>query len=209
MIANYNRCFGWPKSPEVWSFQGISCTPLRTHWKWVTRVLLGHSSRVKYPWTFFPRTVPLGIISRVQYPWAFFPAYSTLRHSFPRTVPLGILSRVQYPREFFRVQYPRAFFLRTVPLGILSRIQYPRALFPAYSTLGHSFPRTVPPGILLAYSITTLQMCYEIPCTDGGLSICFWSHRNMFSRTIKLTGTVKHVCNDHLYNKIYYLWFIQ
>ena len=21
--------------------------------------------------------------------------------------------------------------------------------------------------------------------------------------------TVKHVCNDHLYDKIYYLWFIQ
>ena len=24
-----------------------------------------------------------------------------------------------------------------------------------------------------------------------------------------LTTTVKPVCNDHLYNKIYYLWFIQ
>ena len=25
----------------------------------------------------------------------------------------------------------------------------------------------------------------------------------------KSTYTVKPVCNDHLYNKIYYLWFIQ
>ena len=24
-----------------------------------------------------------------------------------------------------------------------------------------------------------------------------------------IRSTVKHVCNDHLYNKIYYLWFIQ
>ena len=26
---------------------------------------------------------------------------------------------------------------------------------------------------------------------------------------IRVYDTVKPVCNDHLYNKIYYLWFIQ
>ena len=28
-------------------------------------------------------------------------------------------------------------------------------------------------------------------------------------RVVTITYTVKPVCNDHLYNKIYYLWFIQ
>ena len=27
--------------------------------------------------------------------------------------------------------------------------------------------------------------------------------------TVESTYTVKPVCNDHLYNEIYYLWFIQ
>ena len=27
--------------------------------------------------------------------------------------------------------------------------------------------------------------------------------------TVKTTTTLKPVCNDHLYNEIYYLWFIQ
>ena len=29
------------------------------------------------------------------------------------------------------------------------------------------------------------------------------------TKWFKHDGTVKPACNDHLYNKIYYLWFIQ
>ena len=36
---------------------------------------------------------------------------------------------------------------------------------------------------------------------NQGNEIDIWVHT--------LESTVKPVCNDHLYNKIYYLWFIQ
>ena len=33
--------------------------------------------------------------------------------------------------------------------------------------------------------------------------------RHIFSKQSNIIVTVKPVCSDHLYNEIYYLWFIQ
>ena len=48
----------------------------------------------------------------------------------------------------------------------------------------------------LEYSISVLEKITELGC---GVSKGTWHCR----------FTVKPVCNDHLYDKIYYLWFIQ
>ena len=40
-------------------------------------------------------------------------------------------------------------------------------------------------------------------------TVCFPSVYIGLNKCRSQTDTVKPVCNDHLYNKIYYLWFIQ
>ena len=43
---------------------------------------------------------------------------------------------------------------------------------------------------------------------SGNIQIAFHS-KSSVEITEEFHGTVKPVCNDHLYNKIYCLWFIQ
>ena len=40
-------------------------------------------------------------------------------------------------------------------------------------------------------------------------SVLLAQSSSMWYLWLYFTGTVKPVCNDHLYDKIYYLWFIQ
>ena len=41
------------------------------------------------------------------------------------------------------------------------------------------------------------------------VNICQWYHLKGSSLKIFFHDTVKPVCNDHLYNKIYHPWYIQ
>ena len=73
------------------------------------------------------------------------------------------------------------------------------------------------------------KMCFSLSCSNQSSEMkCLWKSLTVESRFITklevwlrslcrgclvswqwITNTVKPVCNDHLYDEIYYLWFIQ
>ena len=50
--------------------------------------------------------------------------------------------------------------------------------------------------------------CIEITCHCLGIGHDMRLYVFLYIKGDIISNTVKHVCNDHLYNKIIYLWFI-
>ena len=57
------------------------------------------------------------------------------------------------------------------------------------------------------FQLTVPFQCWEMKELENSNS--FFFSEKFSTRRVNWGITVKPICNDHLYNKIYYLWFIQ
>ena len=67
--------------------------------------------------------------------------------------------------------------------------------------------------MLIKYAQVACSHEHGFVSRENGNGLCYqqfrWVLPNMKSGFGGMKTTVKPVCNDHLYDKIYYLWFIQ